>query len=155
MDTRPFLYHFDRSEFRQWWHVMDPRLLVVLDICRAAWGAPFRISPVNGALGRRLGKDSTSQHNIERWGEVRAADVFPEGLDNQLDAARMLGIARRSGVTGIGIYPNWRPSCGIHFDVRRDAKPGNPVTWGGVDSGSGQRYVSWDAACDKLPLGAK
>ncbi|HSH25400.1 MAG TPA: hypothetical protein VLA13_07670, partial [Massilibacterium sp.] len=72
------LTYFSRSEFdrggRNWFNDMCPSLLVRLDVLRNMWGAPIVISPHPDAIGRE--DDTDSQHNIRKWGEVRAVDVF-------------------------------------------------------------------------------
>lgn len=162
----PKLHYFDRSEFvrdEDWFPLMSPRLLVLLDTFRHLTGKCI-ISPNKDAIGRR--DDTDSQHNVEKWGEVRAVDVFPtmepRGLKEKwkiegeedgyfLDslAEEWVYQAKKIGFTGIGIYPNWtykgeqRP--GMHLDVR-DGTPGDPVTWGRI----GNEYVSLDKAMEVL-----
>lgn len=121
--------HFTPSEFREWWGRMSVRLLHVLDAFREEWGAPCVISPHRDALGRYMGPGETSQHNVDQWGEVRACDFFPKGMDTPEDFARAYEIAKRVGATGIGIYTDTRPGPMIHLDVRPGRKPDNPATW--------------------------
>lgn len=147
--NQPHLYYFQPEEFREWYEKMDHRLMVLLDVFRHQWKDPVIISSAPGALGRTMGAGSHSQHNVDKWGEVRAVDIFPRGLATKYDAERAFNIARNIGVTGIGIYPDWQPSVGMHLDVRRDKRPGNPATWGAV--GHPQKYVSWAQAVEKLP----
>lgn len=161
----PKLHYFDRSEFireEDWFTKMSPRLLVLLDTFRHLTGMCI-ISPHKDAIGRR--DDTDSQHNIEKWGEVRAVDVFPafkselyikityqlhESDTSRLTANDWVETAKYIGFTGIGYYPNWtynseqRP--GLHLDVRESAKPGEPVTWGRI----GEQYVSLDKAMENL-----
>ena len=128
---------------------MDTRLLVLLDSLRHQWGAAIMISPATGSLGRSLG-NSLSQHNIDKWGQVRAADVFVEGVNSIPTAAAFIDLATDVGFTGIGIYPDWEPSIGFHLDTRVDARPGRPAKWGGVRTMQGQRYVTLSDALEGL-----
>lgn len=122
------LRHFSPREFGEWWPQMSVRLLVLLDVFRGHWGRSVMISASPLALGRH-GGDSTSQHNVDRWGVVRAADIMPDGLHGSDSMAHAVHVANQVGMTGIGIYPHWRPRPGIHVDVRRDRQPGNPSLW--------------------------
>lgn len=139
------LMHFATHEFvrgeEEWWSRTSPRLLVLLDLFREHWSAPVVISPHHRAIGRH---DGTSQHNVERWGEVRAVDIMPDGLDDRRHEA--VTLARRVGFTGIGLYPDWQPSAGLHLDVRIDRVPGNPAMWGGVRRDGRQVLVSIEDA---------
>ena len=108
--------YFIESEFHGWFDSMSQKQLDCLDKFRELWGAPVNISPVDGALGRN-GGDSKSLHNIERYGEVRAADIFPTGLDNN-NLQRAYDCAIEAGFTGIGIYKEARPSIMMHLDTR-------------------------------------
>jgi len=152
----PHLYYFKPYEFGDWLDHMDPRLLVLLDVFRHRWDKSLVImmnGRIDGRLGRHKGEDHDSQHNIDRWGEVRAADCFVSGLNTRADSARAFLLAKEIGFTGIGIYPDWMPSPGMHFDTRRDRRPGDPAHWGAVRDRprAPQRYVSWDYAASKLP----
>lgn len=147
----PELVYFKPSEFGDWHGVMSPRLLVLLDTFRHKWGASVKISPVDGALGRHMGKEAQSLHNVDVYGEVRAADIFPYGMDSKEDMERAIKLAKDLGFTGIGVYPAWRPSPGLHLDVRTDKRPGHPAMWGAIRSGvSGtQEYVSMKLALEQ------
>lgn len=147
----PHLYHFVETEFGEWHLMMSPRLLVCLDILRHRWGKKISISPAEGSLGRRLGPQNTSQHNVDVWGEVRAADVMPAGIITDADAYAFYVLATECGFTGIGVYPSWQPNPGFHLDVRTDRKPGDPATWGGVLDATGRQiYVSVNQALEVL-----
>lgn len=136
------LSHFSASEFdltsvggENWWPYMSSDVLRALDSLRELWGLPIRISPVAGALGRRLGLVASSDHNFDRWEEVRAVDVFVEGVETPAQAMEVLKLARACGFNALGVYPHWRNSrgeqqCGFHFGVR----PGvaQEATWGMV-----------------------
>lgn len=142
-------FEFGPSQYRteDWWHEMCPRLLVLLDTFRFQWGRRVRISNNAVALGRKLGLDSISQHNFDRWGEVRAADCFPDGLVYREDARFAIYLARELGFTGIGLYPHWNGGVGLHLDTRRDRQPGDPALWGAVNGPKGeQQYVSLETA---------
>lgn len=144
------LRHFSEDEFRDSWPHMSLRLLFLMDALRHQWGASITISPVTGALGRRNGASDPTQHNIDRWGEVRAADVFLAGMDCRNTANRAVGLAMRTGFTGIGIYPDWSPSPGMHLDVRITAEPGDPALWGMLDDGNGQYQVHLEDALERM-----
>ena len=122
-----------------WSARMQPRLLVLLDTFRFMWGKAVDVSPAPGALGRYWGQ-SDSQHNIAKWGEVRAVDVMTEGLKTADDFQRAIDLARSIGFTGVGIYPDWSPSPGLHLDVRVDREPGDPALWGALSIAGKQHY---------------
>ena len=150
--TQPYLYYFEPDEFREWYFDMSPRLLVMLDTLRHQWGRVIEVSPADGALGRRMG-ESLSQHNVAKWGEVRAVDIFPEGVETMQQAENFWMAARAVGFTGIGLYPDALPSTMFHLDVRIDRKPGNPASWGALRrmiskpaDDDDWRYVSLDDA---------
>lgn len=132
------LRYFKPHEFRGWWDDMDPALLVLLDRFRARLapltpdpgGVVVRVSPHPRAIGRHDGAKGTSQHNIDRWGEVRAIDVMP--MIGRQYRRNVVGIAIDVGFTGVGLYPDWNPSWGLHLDVRQDREQGKPATWSGI-----------------------
>lgn len=136
--TRPSLTHFSPSEFGLWWPLMNADLLTKLDAFREAWGAPVQISPADGGLGRHLGSEGGSQHNVDKWGEVRAVDVFPmiqvrpgeyRYMNSQADRQRAFDTAKQVGFTGIGLYTDTQPGDMLHVDTRE----GNRVaTWSRV-----------------------
>jgi len=136
------LTYFRPGEFFRagvdWWPLMSAELLTRLDTFRARLGAPVEISPAEGAVGRRLGRADSSQHNIDRWGEVRAIDVMPVGVPLE----RAYQVAREVGFTGIGLYPDWSPRPGLHLDVREDRTASAPALWAGINDGGTQRYVA-------------
>jgi len=147
--------HFTRREFEPWADQIDPHLVACLDKYRAS-RPPGRagrvsISTAPGALGRHGGALSSSQHNVDRWPTVRAADVFPAGLGDDAEAfAVEYALARAAGFTGIGIYPDWAPHPGLHLDVRRDRRAGEPATWAGVRRNGKQVYIP---LADIMPAG--
>jgi hypothetical protein len=147
------VYFFEPHEFErdhvQWWQHLSPRLLILLDSFRFQWGKPVRVSGHKHAVGRHLG-ESFSQHNFDRWDEVRAVDVQPDGMVTRDDAYRAVLLAQSVGFTGIGLYPHWSGGPGLHLDVRHERAPGHAVTWGGVRAASGQVYVSLNDALEVL-----
>lgn len=146
---------FQTVELKGWWERTSPRLLVVIDVFAARWGPAAYVSPHPRAVGREDGPEDESQHNVDRWGEVRGIDLMLEGLRRRSDAVRAVRIAEEVGFTGIGLYPHWQPGAGIHGDVRTSAQPGNPATWGGVrrigaDGEPYQVYVSLQRALEEF-----
>ena len=155
------LYYFDPSEFwrfdggRQinWFERTSQRLLFSIDLLRHRWSdyqdrsAPIRISPADGAIGRHASSSGTvSDHDVDRWGEVRGIDVMPEYLHttNDVDVFRRLAI--ECGITALGFYPHWQPQPGFHLGVRDGHWLGDPATWGAVRLNDEQIYVSFTAA---------
>jgi len=138
------MHFFKPAEFQGHYERLNPKLKEYLDEFRRQWGRPIRISPAPKAVGRT---DGNSQHNYMRWGDVRAVDVMPDGLIGRSDAIRAVQLAKDIGFTGIGVYPDWRPSSGMHLDVRDGRERGKPATWGGVRNDSGKQvYVSMEQA---------
>ena len=147
VEGKPMLRWFSPGEFVRggvdWWPMMNSDLLTRMDDFRSRLGVPVAISPAAGALGRHLGTTDASQHNVDRWGEVRAADVMPiPSLFHRVTLSDAVAAARAAGFTGIGAYPDWRPRPGVHLDVRSDQSAGAPATWGGINIGGTQTYVS-------------
>jgi len=131
-ETKPMqLRYFTAAEFGEWWPLMSTELLTKLDEFRHQLGVPVRISPASGALGRRMGM-ATSQHNVDLWGEVRAVDVMFEGVSLE----RGYQVAKEVGFSGIGAYPDWKPSKGMHLDVRQAPL----ALWSGVLESGKQVY---------------
>lgn len=127
------LRYFTPGEFREWWPMMSTELLNKLDEFRHRLGVPVTISPAQGALGRKLGT-SLSQHNVDLWGEVRAVDVMFSGVSLE----RAYEVAKAVGFTGIGAYPDWQPSPGLHLDVRQAPL----ALWSGIKENGSQVYKS-------------
>jgi hypothetical protein len=150
----PHLYYFTKGEFvrgEDWSLMMSHRLLICLDILRHRWGKTISISAADGAIGRRMGGQDLSQHNVDVWGEVRAVDVMPAGIVTDADAYAFYVLAVECGFTGIGFYPSWQPNPGFHLDVRQDRHPGSPATWGGVLGDEGKQvWVSLNQALEAL-----
>lgn len=137
------LKHFEPKEFGFWWPLMNPKLLYALDAFREKLGHPIMISPAHGALGRYMGKEEGSQHNVTKWGQVNAVDVMPKGV--YLDEAYLVA-KNLNKFTGIGVYPDWLPLPGLHLDVRSDRTPMNPATWSGLKTANGQKYFAVEEA---------
>lgn len=144
--------NFKPEEFQGWYNQCDLNLLDKLDKFRDLWGAPVMVSPAHGAVGRQLGKDATSQHNIDRWGWVKAVDVMPKGMLERADMERAIRLAEEAGFTGIGVYPFWHPFPGLHLDVR-DSPDGRVATWAGVPKGGKQVYIGMLAGLDMVTDG--
>jgi len=154
------LQYFNQDEFitprgddphYSWWPKMSPELLVKLDILRHQWGAPIRLSRVDGGIGREGQSAGTSQHSVTRWGEVRAVDCFPERVVDAYDARVFIDLATMCGFTGIGVYPHWNGGLGFHLDVRADRDVGDPALWGAVSSPvGGQAYVPLSDALEAI-----
>ena len=152
------LQYFSRSEFDRagvnWFESMSERLLFAVDLLRYRWSgytgedARIIISPHPKALGRWDGPDVVSDHNIDKWGKVYGMDVFPEYVTHgeDIDAFRVLAVD--SGITAIGVYPNFRPSIGFHLGVRPGRAYGDPATWGAVMVDGKQAYTTWGAAVE-------
>lgn len=130
--------YFKPSEFREWWNLMDPSLLRVLDNFRELWGDEVRISPANGALGRYLSYESKSYHNVTRYGKVMAADIMPSFMNTLTARKRAVDCAIKAGAKGIGIYPDWKPSPGCHLDV--GYRVTIPTTWSAFNVNGKQTY---------------
>lgn len=116
---------FDLTEYggEDWFDKMMPEVISSLDKTRSRHGRRIDISPVRGALGRRLGPFSSSDHNYDKWKEVRCSDVFPSGIKTPDDAKLFEDIAISCGFNAIGIYPHWRngrgrQQCGFHLGIR-------------------------------------
>ena len=129
-------HEFDRTEVggEHWFFKMSPEVLNFLDELRGRLGAPIHLSPVRGSLGRYMGA-SFSDHNFEKWGEVRAADIFPTIDQTPAAAERFLELCKSVGVTAIGCYPHWRnrngvQQVGFHIGWRPDRVGGPPALWG-------------------------
>lgn len=138
--------YFQPHEFQGWFDRMMKIQLERLNLYRHRWGMPVIVSPASGAVGRHLGLSSKSQHNYDRWGEVRATDIMPVGMETAADRRRAYQIAKAVGFTGIGIYPEWRPRAGLHVDSRVDRLPGNPATWSAFRENGRQVYYGIDKA---------
>lgn len=148
--------HFTSEEFREWADDMSPRLVTMMDVLRFMCGHPIEISASPYALGRELGRDSQSTHNVGHWGEVLAADFFVAGVHYREQAEGIVDLMRKIGFTGIGVYTDTRNNRGqaqvmFHGDVRPTAQMGDPASWGRVK----REYCSLMKAIQSLPLGGK
>ena len=139
--------NFSEAEFQGWLPVMSPKLLLRLDRLRDEWCKSISISKAKGAVGR-LGKGE-SQHNVKRWGECRAVDIFPKGIDTADDARQFIELCKLVGFTGIGFYPQWTKP-GFHVDVRDGERI---ATWGAYYELGGQRYYSIEEALEDFQDG--
>ncbi|NRB42683.1 MAG: hypothetical protein HRU20_30145 [Pseudomonadales bacterium] len=137
MASRKNSGHFQASEFHGFYDQLNPDLLVSLNLFREWWGAPVHISPLADGVGRYLGADKDSQHNIDKWGQVNAVDFFPEGLKTESDIKRAYDLAKKAGFSGIGLYTdttrNGKKAIMMHGDVRADKSAINPATWARVN----------------------
>lgn len=142
---KPKLDHFEPWEFREWYDDMSPGTLRALDHFRKLWGKKVTVSPHPAGLGRHLGPKDTSQHNIDRWGEVRAVDFFPQGLTKQ-NALFAKECAQKAGFSGIGIYLDTQPGPMMHGDTRPDRSAFHPATWARIKVGEVSTYVGINEA---------
>jgi hypothetical protein len=146
------LYYFSRREFlrdgRDWFDDIDPRLLVLLDTFRHQWGSRVLISGHPDAIGR-TGKATDSQHHWEPGKLVRGIDVIPSAMGLRKDANRAITMAIDLGFTGIGLYPHWQPSAGLHLDTRTLRRPGDPALWGAVYKP--QQYLPLNETLEFMP----
>lgn len=148
--TERNMQYFNTSEFREWYDLMSPRLLTLLDVLRHQLGLVIEISGHHYALGRNLG-ESESCHNVDKWGEVLAVDCFVGKNTSYREAKRIVNTAKSIGFTGIGVYPYWANNdgnrqCGFHFDVRPTRNMGDPAMWGYFDG----KFKSIDDALAEL-----
>ena len=149
-----YAQHFSQEEFREWAEDMSPRLVTMLDVLRFRLGSPVEISGSKYALGRDLGRDDLSEHNIDHWGEVLAVDCFVRGVYNRAQAEAVAYEAKAIGLTGIGVYSDTHNNYGeeqvmFHFGVRPTRMMGSPATWGRVD----HDYTTLTAAIQSLKSG--
>jgi len=133
-----YAQHFAQEEFREWAEDMSPRLVTMLDVLRFRLGSAIAISGSEYALGRELGRDDLSEHNIDHWGEVLAVDCFVRGVYNRAQAEAVVYEAEWIGFTGIGVYSDTHNNRGedqvmFHFGVRPNELMGAPATWGRVN----------------------
>ena len=127
------LKHFKESEFKGYWGYMSKDLLLKLDEFREKLGSAVSISTAIGGIGRH--DNSGSYHNIDKHGQVLAVDVMISS-DVSLDYAAK--IAKDVGFSGIGVYPHWRPSHGLHLDLRADS-----LSWRGFIAQSGKQEYDY------------
>jgi len=132
--------HFDPWEFHGWFEQMNKSLLTGLDALRERWGKPIHTSRDPGAAGRSKGEVDTSQHNFDRYGQVNAIDVKPEGIETPEDAQQFYDLAVECGFTGIGFYPFWNEP-GFHLDVRCNENERYVASWGRIPDDSEKGYT--------------
>jgi len=149
-----YAQHFDAEEFREWSDDMSPRLVTMLDVLRFKLGSPIEISLSEYALGRNLGRNELSEHNVDEWGEVLAVDCFVSGVYNRAQAEAVVYEAEAIGFTGIGVYSDTRNNQGqeqvmFHLGVRPNELMGSPATWGRISG----KYTSLIAAVQSLKAG--
>ena len=149
-----YAQHFDAEEFREWSDDMSPRLVTMLDVLRFKLGSPIEISLSEYALGRNLGRNELSEHNVDEWGEVLAVDCFVSGVYNRAQAEAVVYEAEGIGFTGIGVYSDTRNNQGqeqvmFHLGVRPNELMGSPATWGRISG----KYTSLIAAVQSLKAG--
>ena len=149
-----YAQHFSAEEFRDWADDMSPRLVTMLDVLRFKLGSPIEISLSEYALGRNLGRNELSEHNVDEWGEVLAVDCFVSGVYNRAQAEAVVYEAEAIGFTGIGVYSDTRNNQGqeqvmFHLGVRPNELMGSPATWGRISG----KYTSLMAAVQSLKAG--
>jgi len=149
-----YAQHFSAEEFRDWADDMSPRLVTMLDVLRFKLGSPIAVSASEYALGRNLGRNELSEHNVDEWGEVLAVDCFIGGVYNRIQAEAVAHEAEQIGFTGIGVYSDTRNNQGqeqvmFHLGVRPNELMGSPATWGRVNG----EYTSLMAAIQSLKAG--
>ena len=149
-----YAQHFSSEEFREWADDMSPRLITMLDVLRFKLGSPIEISLSEYALGRNLGRNELSEHNIDEWGEVLAVDCFISGVYSRQQAEGVAHEATAIGFTGIGVYSDTRNNQGqeqvmFHLGVRPNEDMGSPATWGRISG----KYTSLIAAIQSLKAG--
>jgi hypothetical protein len=149
-----YAQHFDAEEFREWSEDMSARLVTMLDVLRFKLGSAIEISGSEYALGRNLGRNELSEHNIDEWGEVLAVDCFIGGVYNRAQAEAVVYEAEGIGFTGIGVYSDTHNNQGddqvmFHLGVRPNEDMGAPATWGRISG----KYTSLIAAIQSLKAG--
>ena len=149
-----YAQHFTQEEFREWSEDMSPRLVTMLDVLRFRLGSAIEISASEYALGRELGRGKMSEHNVDHWGEVLAADCFISGIYNRAQSEAVVYEATSIGFTGIGVYSDTHNNRGeeqvmFHLGVRPNELMGSPATWGRVD----HDYTSLMAAIQSIKAG--
>ena len=149
-----YAQHFSAEEFRDWAEDMSQRLVTLLDVLRFKLGSPIAVSASEYALGRELGRGKMSEHNVDHWGEVLAADCFISGIYNRAQSEAVVYEATSIGFTGIGVYSDTHNNKGeeqvmFHLGVRPTEMMGSPATWGRVD----HDYTSLMAAIQSIKAG--
>lgn len=130
--------YFNKAEFHGFYEKMSPKILPKLDQFRAALGCPVRLSNIPAGIGRYLGKNNNSQHNFDKWGEIRAVDGYiPPGISY----LKVYKAAEKAGFMGIGLYSGWSGGPGFHLDVR--PMIGQAAQWAGLQDKAGKtKYLA-------------
>jgi hypothetical protein len=149
-----YAQNFSAEEFREWSDDMSARLVTMLDVLRFKLGSPIAVSASEYALGRELGRNDLSEHNVDHWGEVLAVDCFISGVYNRAQVEAVVYEATGIGFTGIGVYSDTDNNQGeeqvmFHLGVRPTEMMGSPATWGRVD----HDYTSLIAAIQSIKAG--
>ena len=149
-----YAQHFTQEEFREWSDDMSARLVTMLDVLRFRLGSAIAVSASEYALGREIGRNELSEHNIDHWGEVLAVDCFIGGVYNRAQVEAVVYEATGIGFTGIGVYSDTTNNQGeeqvmFHLGVRPTEMMGSPATWGRVDG----EYTTLMAAIQSLKAG--
>jgi hypothetical protein len=149
-----YAQYFSQEEFREWSDDMSARLVTMLDVLRFKLGSPIEISASEYALGRELGRNDLSEHNVDHWGEVLAVDCFISGVYNRAQVEAVVYEAKGIGFTGIGVYSDTHNNEGkeqvmFHLGVRPTELMGSPANWGRVNGD----YTSLIAAIQSIKAG--
>lgn len=130
---------------------MNKGLLLKLDAFREVWGFPVEVSKAPGGIGRHGGEHDASQHNIDKWGEVRAVDIFPKVPDGKggyryiktgAELKRAHQLALQVGMQGVGSYTDTMPGYMLHVDNRQDEN-NHVEQWSRVSGNYLAASVAW------------
>ena len=129
-------------------------MVTMLDVLRFRLGSAIAVSASEYALGREIGRNELSEHNIDHWGEVLAVDCFISGVYNRAQVEAVVYEAEGIGFTGIGVYSDTHNNQGddqvmFHLGVRPNELMGSPATWGRISG----KYTSLIAAVQSLKAG--
>jgi len=121
-------------EFQGWWQQMAPVQLQMLEKFARGWKELVLVSPAKGAVGRNLGPDARSAHNVDKWGAVFATDVFPLKLEGAEGIQRALTLAKAAGATGFGVYTDVHRAGLRALMLHLDTRPSDHFrTWARVN----------------------
>lgn len=120
--------HFTEEEFLGCYADLHSALKVRLDFLRLTLGVPITLSNDPAGFSRHLGFTALSHHNVDKYIYLQAVDGY---IPDTVSFREFYEAAQTAGFTGIGFYTGW-PSGrrGFHVDIREDATPANPATWG-------------------------
>lgn len=140
--------NFKESDFRGWYKDMDHGLLEVIEKFAESLDYDIFISPASGGIGRRMSPTAKSFHNITKYGKVQAIDLMINKTLTPDEWRDVFEKAKLAGATGIGLYPDWNPTNGVHLDVgkRPGKSPDNPAKWSAYRVNGKQKYFSIDKA---------